>query len=104
MTESQRVAYNEYMRKRRLERELESGELPQPRKPASWLIPLYKKFDVDHTVPLPAEHLTKQQWREVREQHKDLRAWFRDQLPANTPQRQVNRMFKQFCKGQLQIK
>ncbi len=89
MTRSQRSKYNEYMRKRYLRRELERGRVPQPIKPAPWLLSLYREFGVEDGVYIPQMWMNDQQIKDIKAEQKRIRDKIRDTLPATATKEQI---------------
>ena len=77
MSPSQRAKYNEKMRKRYLRRELEKGRIPHPKKPASWLLELYKEFGVENEVVIPMPDVPQNILKKIRnrERYKRSNKW-----------------------------
>lgn len=90
MTLSQRNKYNEYKRRLYLRKRLELGYVPQPRKPASWLLGLYKEFGLEHAVYFPQPWMDKVLLKEVKAESKKIRDRVRDSLPASATRRDVD--------------
>ena len=90
MTLSQRNKYNEYHRKLYLRKQLELGRVPQPRKPAHWLLSLYREFGVENVVYFPQPWIDEEQLKEIKAECKRIRDRVRDSLPANATRNDVD--------------
>ena len=90
MTLSQRNKYNEYHRKLYLRKQLELGLVPQPRKPATWLLALYREYGVEHAVYFPQRWMDKQSLKTIKAESKKIRAQVRDSLPATASKSDVD--------------
>ena len=90
MTLSQRSKYNEYNRRRYLRKQLELGLVPQPRKPATWLLALYREFGVENAIYIPHIWLSKDQLKSIKAESRRIRDKIRDTLPANATRKDVD--------------
>ena len=95
MTRSQRNRSNDTSRKYYLRKELERGRVPQPRKPAPWLLSLYKEFGVEDAVYIPQEWMSKEVLDEVKQEQKRIRARVRDMLPAEVSRKELEQAVKE---------
>ena len=96
-TRSQRIRKNEKQRKWYLRNELERGRVPQPIKPAPWLLSLYKEFGVEYAVFIPQPWMDKKFLVEVRAEQRRIRARVRDMLPAETSRAEFNKLLKEIA-------
>ena len=98
MSRSYRERYNNYMRRRYLRRRLEQGAVPQPLKPASWLLSLYKEFGVESQVYIPQAWMNAKTLKAVRQKRKDIRARVRNILPANASRSDIELAMQEVAK------
>jgi hypothetical protein len=90
MTLAQRKKYNEYMRKKYLRKQLERGRVPQPIKPATWLLSLYREFNVENAVSIPQSWMDAKTLHAIKLERKRVRARIRNSLPAEATRKQID--------------
>lgn len=74
MTPSQRAIYNDFYRKKYLVRQLQKGRVPHPKKPAPWLLELYKRYGVADKVVIPMSWMSKEQVKKARNRERYQRS------------------------------
>ena len=89
-TLTQRNAYNSYKRRLYLRHQLELGRIPQPRKPASWLLALFKEFGVEHAIYIPQPWMDKKTLKDIKAERTKIRDQVRDMLPATATRNDVD--------------
>ena len=94
MTLSYRKRFNESRRKYYLRKQLELGRVPQPIKPASWLLSLYREYGVEDAIYIPQVWMSDEVLDEIKREQKRVRDKVRDSLPATATRKQINHAVK----------
>ena len=74
MTPSQRAAYNDYMRRNYLEKQLRAGKVPHPKIPAPWLLELYESYGVADKVVIPMSWMDADTLKKIRNRERYTRS------------------------------
>jgi len=80
------------MRKRYARQVLEQGNLYYPRVSSPWLSELLEEFGLKQFIPYPVDHVTQDQWMQIKAKHKELKRLYRDQFHASLTAKNFNKI------------